>query len=100
MSKLNVNFDDLNELSKMFENMQNQANSFDCNIVIYVDNIKKNLNHFNKEFETNFSLNTTDEEYQEYFNDKYISFMQEHLIDNFNYKNHFNDVYVGYAHID
>ena len=100
MSKLNVNFDGLNELSKMFENMQNQANSFDCNITIYVDNIKKNLDHFNKEFETNFSLNTTDEEYQDYFNDKYISFMQEHLIDDFNYKNHFNDVYVGYAHID
>lgn len=100
MGEFYAGFDGLNELSEMFDNMQKQANSFEGTLNIDVEKIRENLEKFNIEFETNFSLSTTNEEYQEYFNNEYISFMQEHLTDNFNYKEHFNDVYLGYAYID
>lgn len=100
LAKFEPDFEALNDLSKMFDIMQEQANSFEGTLIIDTDNIKENLENFNTKFETNFSLTTTNEEYQEYFNNEYTNFIQEHLTEKFDYKKHFNDVYLGYAHID
>lgn len=100
MAKFDSNLNSLDELTEMFNNIQNQVDSFEGTLTIDIDNIRENLDSFNSEFDTNFSLNTLVEEYQEYFKDEYISFMQEHLTDIFDYKQHFNDVYLGYAHFD
>ena len=100
MAKFDSNLNSLDELTEMFDNMQKQVNSFKGTLNIDINKIKENLDSFNHDFDTNFSLGTSNEEYQEYFNDEYISFMQEHLTDNVDYKQHFNDVYLGYAHID
>lgn len=100
MSKFDANIDNLNDLIEMFDNMQNQASSIEGTLTINVLNIKNNLERFNREFETNFSLDTTEDEYQEYFSNEYTSFIQEHLTDNVDCKEHFNSVYLEYAHID
>lgn len=89
-----------NDLSNMLDNVLKQANSFDGKLIISIENIRNNLDTFNKEFDTNFSDNTSEEDYRKYFQEEYINLMQEHLTDNIDYKAHFNDVFVNYAHIE
>lgn len=90
-------FDDLiNSLN----NVLNQAENFEGKLVVNVENLMNNLDTFNADFDTNFTKDTSLEELQEYFQDEYISLMQEHLTDNIDYKEHFNDIYLNYAHID
>lgn len=100
MAKLNNSLDGLNDLIEMFDNMQNKASSIEGTLTINTINIKNNLERFNREFETNFSLDTTDDELQEYFSDEYTSLIQEHLVDNIDCKYCFNDIYLDYAHIE
>lgn len=100
MASFNPNIEGLNELSDMFDNILNQANSFEGELVINIENIKNNIDSFNDNFDTSFSKNTSEDELQKYFQEEYISLMQEHLTDNVNYKAHFNNIYTNYAHIE
>lgn len=94
------NLSGLEGLMNNLNNVLNQANKFDGKLNINVENIMANLNNFNADFDTNFTKDTSIETLQEYFQEEYVSFMQEHLTDNVDYKAHFNDVYINYAHID
>lgn len=94
------NLSGFDDLIGNLNNVLNQANKFDGKLNINIENLMANLDNFNADFGTNFTKDTSIETLQEYFQDEYISFMQEHLTDNIDYKEHFNDVYLGYAHID
>lgn len=100
MATFDTNIEGLNELSKMFDNAIKQANSFEGKLIINIENIKNNINSFNNDFDTSFNSNTSKEELQEYFQNEYISLMQEHLTDTVDYKAHFNNIYINYAHIE
>lgn len=90
----------LEDLMSSLDNVLNQANNFEGELTINLDNLVNNIDNFNHDFDTSFSKDTTIEEFQEYFRDEYVSLMQDHLTDNFDYKAHFNDIYLNYAHIE
>lgn len=94
------NLSGFDDLINNLNNVLSQANKFDGKLNINIEHLMNNLDNFNADFDTNFTKDTPIETLQEYFQDEYISFMQEHLTDNINYKEHFNDVYLEYAHID
>lgn len=96
----NFELDGLEELMGTLDNVLNQANSFEGKLVIDIKKIKKNIDSFNADFDTNFTIDSSEEDFQEYFQDEYVSLMQEHLTDNVDYKEHFNFVFLDYAHID
>lgn len=96
----NSNLSGFDDLVNSLNNVLNQANSLNGKLVINLDNLVNNIDNFNSDFDTNFTKDTSVEEFQEYFQDEYISLMQEHLTDNVDYKAHFNDIYLDYAHIE
>lgn len=87
-------------LMNSLNNVLNQAENFEGKLTVNVENLMNNLDTFNANFDTSFTKDTSLEELQNYFQDEYVSLMQEHLTDNINYKEHFNFVYLDYAHID
>ncbi len=99
MATFSPNIDGLNELSAMFDNMLNQSNSFEGELIINIENIKDNIDSFNNDFDTCFNENTSKDEIQEYFQEEYISLIQEHLTDTVDCKTYFNNIYTNYAHI-
>lgn len=100
MSNFKIKVKGLDKLSKSLKNMEKQANSFNGTLKIDVDNIKNNISSFNSNFGTDFTTETSNEDFQQYFNDKYVELMSKHITDTFNYKAHFNKTYLDYAHID
>lgn len=94
------NLSGFDDLMNSLNNVLNQVEGFEGNLTINVENIMSNLDSFNNDFNTNFNKDTSSEELQKYFQDEYISLMQEHLTDDIDYKEHFNDIYLNYAHIE
>lgn len=94
------NLSGFDDLMNSLNNVLNQAENFKGKLTVNIENLMNNLDTFNADFDTNFTKDTSLEELQDYFQDEYVSLMQEHLTDNVNYKEHFNDIYLNYAHID
>lgn len=94
------NLSGFDDLINNINNVLNQAEKFDGKLTVNVENLINNLEDFNADFDTSFTKDTTIEELQEYFKEEYLSYMQEHLTDNIDYKAHFNEVYLNYAHIE
>lgn len=100
MASFDFDIEGLKELSNVFDNMQNQINSFDGEISINKDYLLENVVSFNNSFSTLFNANSSDEEIMDYFKEQYSNIFQEHISDNVNYKDEFNAKYLGFAHID
>ncbi len=94
------NLSGFNDLIDGLNNVLNQANNLDGKLFVNIENLVNNLDAFNSDFGTHFTKNTSIEDFQEYFQNEYIDFMQEHLTDSVDYKAHFNEVYLNYAHIE
>lgn len=94
------NISGFEDLMNNLDNVLNQAESFEGKLIVNVENLMNHLDSFNSDFGTKFTKDTSLEELQEYFQDQYVSLMQEHFIDNVDYKQHFNDIYLNYAHIE
>lgn len=94
------NLSGFDDLMDSLNNVFNQAENSEGKLIVNIENLMNNLDTFNADFDTNFTKDTSLEELQEYFQNEYVSLMQEHLTDNIDYKEHFNDVYLNYAHID
>lgn len=59
LARFDANLNSLDELTEMFDNMQKKVNSFECTLNIDIDKIKEDLDSFNHDFDTKFSLNTS-----------------------------------------
>lgn len=94
------NLSGFDDLIHSLNNVFNQAENFEGKLIVNIENVMSNLDTFNADFDTNFTKDTSLEKLQEYFQNEYISLMQEHLTDNIDYKEHFNNIYLNYAHID
>lgn len=94
------NLSGFDDLINSLNNTLNQAKKFEGKLTVSIENIINNLDTFNAENNTDFTKDTSLEELQEFFQDEYVSLMQEHLTDGIDYKEHFNDIYLNYAHID
>ena len=94
------NLSGFDDIMNSLNNVLNQVDNFDGKLTVYIENLVNNIDSFNSDFDTHFTKNTSIDDFQEYFRDEYISFMQEHLTDEFDYKTHFNETYSNYARIE
>lgn len=94
------NLSGFDEIFTMFDNALNQSKSFEGKLTINIENLISNIDSFNSDFDTNFTVKTPIEDFQEYFQEEYTSLFQEHLTDGIDYKSHFNSIYENYAHIE
>ena len=100
MAKFEIDFEGLNELQEILENMQNQSDNLTGNLSINTDLIMQNIDSFNQRFNTSFSANITNSDLQDYFEQEYLNIYEKHCTDTINYKDEFNAKFHNYAHID
>lgn len=96
----NFSINGLDSLKKEIENIKKQTKRADGGIKIDISNITNNLDSFNMIFKTNFTKETTEKEFVEYFQDQFTKLIQKHLYDTYDYVSDFNQKYQDYAHFE